>query len=525
MRYNKRVYDYNAGGVAVKINQVKFGAIMTYVSYALSVLLGLISTPMLQRHLGESEFGVYQLVLPVVSMLTVLTFGLGSVYTRYYSIYKTENDTDKMAKLNGLFIVMYSIIGAVAIAIGFGLAAMFESIFPNVTAEYVPLAKTLLRLMAINMGLSFPVYVFTSHIVVNEAYVFQKTVAALKMVLNPTLTMVLVVLGFRSVAVTVLAIALTVGVGIADIVYCFRRLKMPIAFGRMPNGFFKEILVFTSFVFLSNLVGELDWNSDRVILGMFAGSAAADAEVEVGLYSNPAQINIYFMSLATMLTNVFVPRAHRLIASKRPDSEVSDLFIKVGRWQYMMMITILIGFIAVGEGFMRYYTVYDPHRSYLIALLLMIPTIIPSVQNLGIEIQQAKNKHRFRAIAYAVVAVANIALSIPLAIRWGGVGAALGTAITTFVGKGLLMNWYYRRHIGLDIGRFWKEIGRITLAMGLPLAAAIAVAVFADTSTVGRFVLWGIPVVLVELVCLWFLAMTKADREQVAGPLLRRLKR
>ena len=511
----------------MKINQVKFGAVMTYVSYALSVLLGLVSTPMLQRHLGENEFGVYQLVLPVVSMLTVLTFGLGSVYTRYYSIYKTNGETDKMAKLNGLFIVMYSVIGAVAIAIGFGLSAVFESLFPNVTAEYVPLAKTLLCLMAVNMGLSFPVYVFTSHIVVNEAYVFQKTVAALKMVLNPTLTMVLVVLGFRSVAVTVLAIVLTVGVGIADVIYCFRKLKMPMAFGRMEQGFFKEILVFTSFVFLSNLVGELDWNSDRVILGMFAGSAAADAEVEVGLYSNPAQLNIYFMSLATMLTNVFVPRAHRLIASGRSDREVSDLFIKVGRLQYMMMITILIGFIAIGEGFMQYYTagIYDPHRSYIIALMLMIPTIIPSVQNLGIEIQQAKNKHRFRAIAYAVVAVANIALSIPLAMLLGGLGAAIGTAITTFIGKGVLMNWYYRRHIGLEIGRFWKEIARITAAMGLPLVGAIAIAVFADTSSVLRFMLWGIPVVLLEVVCLWCFAMTKDDREQIAGPLLRRLKR
>lgn len=506
------------------INQVKFGAIMTYVSYALSVLLGLVSTPMLQDKLGANEYGVYQLVLPVVSMLTVLTFGLGSVYTRYYSIYKTQNDTQKMARLNGLFIAMYSVIGMIAITIGFVLAAMFETIFPDVSADLVPLAKTLLRLMSINMGLSFPVYVFTSHIVVNEAYVFQKTVAALKMVLNPTLTIVILMLGFKSVAVTVIAIALTLIVGIADIVYCFAKLKMPVAFGRMEQGFFKEILVFTSFVFLSNLVGELDWNSDRMIIGRFGGEVA---EAEVGLYANPAQINIYFMSLATMLTNVFVPRAHRLIASGRPDREVSDLFIKVGRWQYMMMITILIGFIAIGQGFMGYYTAgtYDSFMSYVIALMLMIPTIIPSVQNLGIEIQQAKNKHRFRAIAYAVVAVANIGISIPLCMWLGGLGAAIGTAITTFVGKGVLMNWYYRRHIGLEIGRFWKEIARITLAMATPLAAAIAMAVFVDTSRPLNFALCGAGIVAAEAVCMWFFGMKKEDREELAGPLLRRLKR
>ena len=107
--------------------------------------------------------------------------------------------------------------------------------------------------MSVNMGLSFPVYVFTSHIVVNEAYLFQKTVAALKMVLNPTLTIVILLLGFRSEAVALLAIFLTTAVGLADIVYCFTRLKMPVAFGRMEKGFFKEVLTFTSFVFISNL--------------------------------------------------------------------------------------------------------------------------------------------------------------------------------------------------------------------------------------------------------------------------------
>ena len=511
----------------MKINQVKYGAIMTYVSYALSVLLGLVSTPMLQDKLGADEYGVYTLVLPVVSMLTVLTFGLGSVYTRYYSIYKTQNDKQRMARLNGLFIVLYTVIGAVAIAIGFGLAAVFEHIFPNVSPEFVPLAKSLLRLMSVNMGLSFPVYVFTSHIVVNEAYLFQKTVAALKMVLNPTLTIVILLLGFRSEAVALLAIFLTTAVGLADIVYCFTRLKMPVAFGRMEKGFFKEVLTFTSFVFISNLVGELDWNSDRWVLGIFGGQATGDAQLEVGLYANPAQINIYFMSLATMLTNVFVPRAHRLIASGRPDKEVSDLFIKVGRWQYMMMITILIGFIAVGQGFMEYYTAgeFDASKSFIIALILMIPTIIPSVQNLGIEIQQAKNKHRFRAVAYAVVEVANISVSIPMSIRWGGLGAAIGTAITTFIGKGVLMNWYYRRHVGLAIGAFWKEIARITLAMALPLAAAVAIAVFADTSMPFGFVLWGAVIVVLEVVCMWFFGMKKEDREQIVGPLLRRLKR
>jgi len=505
----------------VKINQIRFGAYMTYVSYALNVILTLVSTPLMIEKMGQNEYGVYQLMIPVVSLLQILTFGLGSAYTRYYSIYKTQDNKEQMARLNGMFIVIYSGLGLLAAVIGFGISFFLPQLFPEVSPEMMPLAKTLLRIMSVNMGFSFPVYVFTSHIVVNEAYVFQKTVAAIKMILNPVITIPLLFLGFGSTGVVILALVLTIASGIADVYYCFKVLKMPLKFGKFDKALMKDMGRFTAFVFLSIVVDEINWNSDRIVLGMFRG------EESVAVYGAAAQLNIYFMSMATMLTNVFVPRVHRLIAQGRPDKEVSDVFIMVGRIQYMIMCFIMIGFIAIGEGFMRFYTSesYVEQGAFTIALMLMIPTIVPSIQNLGGEIQQAKNKHAFRSITYLIVAVVNVALSIPLCKVYGGVGAALGTSFTVVVGKGILMNWYYKKHIGLDIGRFWLAILRITAGMALPLAAAILMAIFWDITTVPQLLLGGVGIAALGGVCMWFFGMTAADRNQLAGPLLRRLKR
>ncbi len=505
----------------MKVNQIKFGAVMTYVSYALNVILTLVSTPLMINLLDQTEYGVYQTMLPLVSCLHVLTLGLGSAYTRYYSIYKAEHNEEKMASLNGMFISIYTALGALAAIIGFVLSFFLPTIFPEIPAESIPLAKTLLRIMAINMGVSFPVYVFTSHIIVNEAYVFQKTLAAIKMILNPIITIPLLFFGFGTTAITVLALVLTVASGIADMIYCFKKLKMPLSFGHFDFAALGDMMRFTFFVFLTNVVDEINWNSDRIVLGMFRGPD------DVAVYGAAAQLNIYFMSLATMLTSVFVPRAHRLIATGRPDKEVSDLFIKVGRIQFMIMSYIAIGFIAIGEGFMRFYTneSYVSQGAFTIALMLMLPTIVPSIQNLGGEIQQAKNMHKFRAVTYAIVCVANVALSIPLCKLYGGVGAALGTSFTVFVGKGVLMNWYYKKHIGLDIGRFWKAILRILLGMALPLAAAIVMAVFVEITTVTQLVIYGGGIAVLGGVCMWFFGMNKDDREMIAGPLLRRLKK
>lgn len=67
----------------LQLNQIKAGAILSYLSMGLSTVISLVYTPIMIQRLGDSEFGVYQTVLPIISYLNLLTFGLGSAYIRY----------------------------------------------------------------------------------------------------------------------------------------------------------------------------------------------------------------------------------------------------------------------------------------------------------------------------------------------------------------------------------------------------------------------------------------------------------
>ena len=53
----------------MKVNQIKAGAILSYLSMGLSTIISLVYTPIMLQRLGESEFGVYQAVLPIISYL------------------------------------------------------------------------------------------------------------------------------------------------------------------------------------------------------------------------------------------------------------------------------------------------------------------------------------------------------------------------------------------------------------------------------------------------------------------------
>ena len=201
----------------MKVNQIRAGAVLSYVSMALSTIISLVYTPIMLNRLGDSEFGVYQAVLPIISYLNLLSFGLGSAYIRYYSRFRAAGDKKGCAKLNGMFLVTYLVLGAAVLAIGFGLSYCDIIFGTKLTAEEIALAEKLLRIMTVNAALTFPISVFESHVTINEQYLFQKIVAMGKQVLNPLIMIPLLIIGYRSVTLTVVSLIFTILSGILNI--------------------------------------------------------------------------------------------------------------------------------------------------------------------------------------------------------------------------------------------------------------------------------------------------------------------
>lgn len=499
----------------LKINQVKWGAALSYVSLILGTIVSLVYTPIMLEQLGESEYGVYNLALPLVSYLNLLSFGLGSAYTRYYSRYKAENNQEGMAKLNGMFLTTYLVLGAIVLFLGLVISKNAQLVFGNkLTAEEIALAKQLMVILSISAALSFPISVFESHVMINEAYLFQKIVAMGKTVLNPLIMIPLLLMGFRSYAMVILTLIFTIVSGILNIGYCFKKLHMPINMKHFDFPLMKEMVGFTSYVFIGIIVDQLNWSIDRLILGWLHGTTA------VTVYVQASQLNIYYLSLATAFSGVLTPRVHRMISEHRPEKEISDLFTRTGRLQFILMSMVLLGFVAVGRPFIVQWSGGDPkfNTSYYIGLILFFSTLIPAIQGVGIEIQRAKNMHKFRSLVYLGVAIGNIFLSIPLTMKWNGLGAAIGTFCSILIGNVILMNWYYHKRIGLDIPGFWKEIGKMLPSLILPTIAAIAIAIFLPYQSYLGVLIGGFAFILVFIPCMWFFGMNQYEKELVLNP-------
>ena len=375
------------------MNQIRAGAALSYVSMALSTIISLVYTPIMLQQLGDSEFGVYQAVLPIISYLNLLSFGLGSAYVRYYSRFRAAGDREGCAKLNGMFLITYLILGAAVLAIGFGLSYCDVVFGKKLTAEEISLAQRLLRILTVNAALTFPISVFESHVTINERYLFQKIVAMGKQVLNPLIMIPLLLMGYRSVTLTIVSLIFTVLSGVINIFYCATRLKMPFAFHRYDFALLREMFGFTVYVFIGIVVDNVNWSIDRTLLTWFHGSAA------VTVYVIASQLNNYFLLFGNAISNVMTPRVHRLVAENAPMRTLDALFTKVGRIQFILLGGIFLGFVAIGQSFVVLWGGGEQFRiDYWTALLLFFACLWTNIQTVGIEIQRAKNMHKYRSL-------------------------------------------------------------------------------------------------------------------------------
>lgn len=494
----------------MKVNQLKAGVVLSYISMGIGNLIQILYTPFMLRILGTSEYGLYNLANSVISYLGLLSFGFGSAYIRYYSRYKVRNDKEDIAKLNGMFLIIYSIIGVVSIITGGILVANIENLFvTGLTSNEIVTARILMIIMVINLAISFPASVFSSNVTANEKYIFQRGVDILRKILNPFLTLPLLLLGYKSISIVVVTTILTIMCLILNIWYCIKALKMRFIFKKINLGLMKEMWVFSFYIFLNMIIDQINWNLDNFIVGVFRGTTG------VAIYSIGAQFNSYYVTFSNSISSVFIPKINRMVIEDNDDNLLTQLFVKVGRIQFIVLSYILLIFIFFGKFFISIWAGSGYEDSYIIALILMIPVTIPLVQNLGIEIQRAKNKHKFRSLMYLVIAVLNVILSIPLSKEYGGVGAAIGTAISLFIGNGIIMNIYYYRNIKLDIPYFWKEILKFTPTVLIGLVIGFFIRNVIGIDSIIKFIIFILIFSVIFAVSIWKLSMNQYEKNLV----------
>ena len=497
----------------MKVNQLKWGAIISNVQMVLGFLISLVYTPLMLRLMGQSEYGLYNLVLSVVSYLGVLNFGFTSAYMRFFSRGKIKEDKEKLAELNGMFLLLFLALATLALVAGTILSFRADLIFGNqLSPEELGKASVLMIILSINLAFGFTGYIFASYIRIHERFVFQKLVTLIRVITQPFVVIPIVYMGYGSIGMGITVSLLNIAVEIAHIIYCFRILDMRFSFKNRDSALMKEMGRYSFYIFIGIVVDQVYNNYGKFIVGRIHGTIA------VAIFGVGHQLKIYFEQIGSSISNVFVPRVHRLVAEGNNDRALTHLMARVGRIQFIGLGLIFTGFLFFGKPFIVRWAGPDYFDSYYVSLILMAAYTISLLQFISLEVQRAKNLHKKGTLVILIFALISLGTSVPLTRFFGSAGAALGTAISMFLGHGVATSIYNHRNVGLDMKYYWTQILRLLPSLVIPVIFGLILNWASDGSTMALLIS-ALLFTVVYVFSFWLIGMNAYEKNLIGTPL------
>lgn len=494
------------------MSERKKGAILSYIQVVLSVAVSVIYVPVLLRYLGQSEYGLYQIVGSFFSYISVFESCMSTGVLRNYCNALGSQDKEaadvtlSMAKV--IYRVMAVLIAAAGVIVLFAFRGFYASSF---TASELKESSAILLLLFANMMVTLLGSVYLTILTGHEKFTFLKVLAIIIQVAQPFFVILCVRKIPYAITVSTVIVVFNVLTVLMRYLYVTRKLKIRIVKKKRNRKVIGEIVELSATILLGCIADQIFWKTDQVILGKLFSTTV------VAVYSVGAQIYMMYMQFGTQIASVFYPKVSILYQEENGNQKVSDLFVRVGRVTFMIIMLILSGFIVFGKEFLLIWVGEGYTEAYYVAIVVMIPFSVDLAQNLALAILQVKKQYGFRAKIYLLSALINVVTTVILASYFGIVGAAISTGLSMFITSGLIMNWYYLKKVNLDIVKFWKEAFKIITVSMVMMTLALLIKQYMSWNSVG-LLQFGIEIILFALIyasVMYKFIMTSEEKKQM----------
>ena len=503
-------------------SQLRIGIILSYINMLVGNLIPLLYTPIMLQLLGKSEYGLYKLSSNVTSYLTLISLGIGSAVVRYLIDAKLHEGEEGERKVFGLFMIIFQVIAIVSFIAGIWLTFNIQIWYgDSLDSGQLSRMRILIFLMVCNTALNFSLSPYISIVNAHEKFIFLQSMNIISTCLAPIINLIMLFLGYASIGMATSSLALGILVNFLYLIYVRRKMKIRPIYKDISFPLLKNILKFSFWIFVANVVSQLFNATDTAMIGAIPKLATEG----VAVYNIGATFNSIMFSLTTGITSVMAPKINNMVLSGKSSKELTDLSIKVGRIQCYIMMLVITGFIVFGKPFIYYYAGKGYDESYWVAILMMIPNMIPLAQTVCLNVVVAQNKHQFRSIVYLMIAIFNVIGTWFLMQVMGVVGAALMTGIALILGQGFAMNWFYKVKSGLDIERFWIEVGKTYIIPIIMCIVFCMVSKYIDFYNLKLFFVGVIVYTGIYSLLLWKFTLNEYEKNLFLKPLIKVYKK
>lgn len=495
------------------------GTIVGYLSILVSVVHGLVLTPMIITSVGVDNYGLYG-IATTLTALFLMDFGLNTTTETYLAKLRASGNRDKVQRFLATIFRIYMLLALLFVIIITSLYFLSPIIYRS---SYTPDQIKVLQVLIIIVGgyslVSFPTNTFSSVITTYEKFGYNKFADLVQKVIYFSLTIVCIKLDWGIVGIT----AVNAGSGIVAIIMRFFFMRYYLGVRLNPTlkmdasrQEIKSILMFSAWGLIIAVLTRLVFNITPSILGMVSSSD------QVSMFMLVNTIEGYVYMFGAMTGTFFMAKVARLESTGTREEKIKKLqalAAKIGKLQFFVIALIIFGFATVGQEFIAFWlrdTLPDyPYFANIYWCILAICAYeIVRIPELPIYNAMLTEGHiKPLAIITIIKATVNIGLSFVLSSYYGAVGASIAIAVSRIIDV-TLNNFVYRKYLGISASRFFKDVyirGSITVIISFGVGLLCHFFMPIDNVVI-KFVVNGSIFVILYLICTLFITFNKDER-------------
>lgn len=491
----------------------KIGVILSFVYTGLEVIVTFIITPYIIRMLGNAEYGVFKLCESITAYLLLLDFGVGQAVIRYISKCRIYNDKDCIAKMSGLFTLIYCGIGVVTIIIGFCLVFFVPDIFGNgMTSSELSTMRILLTLTTITAAVSLGTTGFSNIIIAYEKFKYQKLLIIMQLLARGVLIYFSLEAGMGSVGIVAVQLFLTVVIRMMMIFYVLFVLHIKPVYRYIDKKMIREVVGFSGWIFLMMISTHINRYLDQILLGSLVYASAA----LIAIYSLGLQIEFYFEHIGYAMNNILMPGVIKFMEKKPTSENICDEMVRIGRYVFALLAFVWLSYYICGQKFIDLWVGSDYYEAYYVSLLLMTVSTFTMTQAIGDNMLTALNELKEWSLYNVAVIVLNVVISVAL-IGWNPIlGVLIGTVFSMFFSGIVIKNYLYIKKMNINIIEYYKRLlNNIWICIALTVIVGIAIDEFIGGDGWMKLIIEVLIISIVYGISMWNYGLNDSEKSYI----------
>ena len=480
-----------------------------YLRTILTILISLYTSRVVLDTLGETDFGIYNIVGGVVVLFTFINAAMTSATQRFLNIEIGRGDGIQIGRVFSMSMTVHISLALLVLLLAETIGLWFVSTRLNIPADRIDAALWVYQFSVLSTCVNIIRVPYNSAIIAYERMSFYAYIGILENLLRLCIVYLLLspIFSAKLIVYAVLTFAVFVIIFICHKRYCNRKFQITHYRPYWDKNRYMELLSFSGWNMFGGAANVGTTQGVEIVLNLFFG-VVVNAAMGV---ANQVQ-----MAVGSFLANfqtAFTPQLMRLYAQGSYDP-FRTLILQASKFSYYLFYLIALPFVVCAEPILGLWLKDVPEHAVVFTQLSLLFTLVDALSGpLWISAQATGEIRRFQLVTSSIrflnIPLAYTLLTLGLSAEW-----ALATKVIVNFATHISRIMLLRKMIELPVRLYLISVmGRCAVVTAL--SAPIAFFLYRNIQGEYAFIGVSILIVAVSLILIYSVGLSSSERVTV----------